>query len=481
MVLAVVFFPAAFAFANPSAPTGLAASVDGQSVKLAWQGARGDSSYRAYRSIANGAGGWTTVLSCPTQTALSCTDSAPLVAGSTYYYIIQASGRSGKVSPESNTAMITFGAPTAPSPTPSPSPVGGVSRTASLPLQGTILKVTAFTSAAIQSAINAANAGDTVDFPGGTYAVTSTLTLKPGVLYHGEPGAVLSSASGATIAKNGWNVVPSHLSIDGLTFDGGNLSLSGSSTTNLATNVTVINCTFENIKLSTDFGSMQGMILTYITNSRFDYNYFTGNGSGTQADAYAIIDYSTDNTSFSNNTLTNTDQGFHFEAGTRASGGSDGTGLNLTISNNVGTGLKEIGIEINAWISNSTISGNRFTNWQTGGSQGMAYSIVSWGSGNHVQNNYADAANCPTCNIGIEVGGTNSFIENNTIIGFETGICISSAPGTLIQGNALTGHAAGTSSGWAWGPMSKDGGWAPGYAIGSNALNGVVMVGYNVQ
>jgi len=330
-------------------------------------------------------------------------------------------------------------------------------------MQGKVVTVAGFDQPSIVAAIAAANAGDTVFFPAGTYSVTSTITLKGGVLYHGDAGAILH-ASGGTLATASGAAVAG-ISLDGLTFDGGNLILSGD-TTNFSAGVNVINCTIQNVTDATDFGVMQGILVDHLTGSRFDCNTFTKNGVVNQ-ESYALIVYTTNQTSFSHNLLTNTYQGFHFES-------SDTTGGNgLTVSYNQADSLLAIGIEFNKNASNAVVEHNTLGNWRSGNANGMALSIVPKGSNNSVRYNDVSGAGCSTCNIGIEANGTDSFFEDNTIDGFYNNIAISCATGTTFSGNVM--NDAGM-----WGPFMKDGGYCGGEIIGTNTINGVMMTGYTL-
>jgi polygalacturonase len=49
---------------------------------------------------------------------------------------------------------------------------------------------------ALQAAIDGAASGDTLHFPRGTYRV-STITLRSGLTYHGDAGAVLAGCAPA--------------------------------------------------------------------------------------------------------------------------------------------------------------------------------------------------------------------------------------------------------------------------------------------
>ena len=332
-----------------------------------------------------------------------------------------------------------------------------------VPLQGNVVHVAACTQAAIVTAIAAANAGDTVYFPACTYEITTTFSLKASVLYFGESGAILHNGAGTTIFRASAPNVDG-ITLEGLTFDGGNVVFSGD-TTNFSSNVTMVYCTVENVLLSTQFGQMQGVLIDHLDNSRFDYNTFTNNGGGTEA--YAMIVYTSNNSSFSHNTVVNTYQGFHFES-------ADTTGGNgLTISYNTVSQLLAIGIELNKNNSNATIVGNHLDSWRSGDANGMALSIVPTGSNNTVENNYASGAGCATCNIGLEASGSNSFFEDNTIDGFYTNIAISCAPGSVFSGNILSNAGM-------WGTFDRDGGYCTGYTIGTNEINGVSTTGYNL-
>ena len=337
-----------------------------------------------------------------------------------------------------------------------------VNGTKSLPLQGRVTLVSGFTSLAVQNAIDSASSGGTVYFPTGIYEITTTLNLKGLIQYHGEYGAILHSSSENTIARAIGSQVTG-ISLDGLTFDGGNLVLKGD-TTSFSNNVTMINCNVRNVN-STQFTLSHGVMLDHIANSKFDYNYFTNSGSGPIA--YALISYTSNHTSYSHNTIYNSHQGLHFES-------ADVTGGNfLTVSHNTISGIDGIGIEFNRNGSNLDIQYNYLSNWRSGDPNGMALSIVPTGSVNTIKNNYASAVGCTTCNIGLEANGSNSYFENNEIHGFFNSIAISCAPGTIFQNNSISQFGK-------YGPFMRDGGYCSGYAIGRNIINGASVTGYRL-
>jgi hypothetical protein len=172
----------------------------------------------------------------------------------------------------------------------------------------------------------------------------------------------------------------------------------------------MVNCTIRNVFASTNFGQMQGILLNQIGASRFDYNYFTGNGKDMTAytEAYALIAHAVNATSFSHNTLYSTHQGFHFESSTMTGGNG------LVVSYNRVWNLRAIGIEFNRYTSNATVEGNILSNWRSG-----------------------DATGCSTCNIGLEAASSNSTFRGNQITGFLGSVVVACAPGSTFTGNII--------------------------------------------
>lgn len=299
-----------------------------------------------------------------------------------------------------------------------PEPTPPASGSSSLPLQGTVHRVSPSTN--IQRTINSAAAGDTIFFNAGVYNL-SNITLKSGQLYHGEPGAVLrgNGVIFTTDEKNSHDIA-----IDGLTFDGGTVQLIGAGTAaGQADRLTVVNSTFRNMSLDSTEASL---FLVYAKNSKIRHNDFTGIKGGS-----AILSYHLDNSSISYNLCTNTYQciGMNFE-------GVANTGRNNTVSYNAGTGVERMAIEISdlgpgqtpkGSTRNLLVEGNWFSDWATTYLTGerFAYSIVcDMGIGTVVRNNYASCGTGTSaghCDIAIELAGEGALATENYVIGFNNG------------------------------------------------------------
>jgi Pectate lyase superfamily protein len=102
----------------------------------------------------------------------------------------------------------------------------------SQPTYGAVANGSMDATTAIQNAINAASAGDTIYFPGGTYKISSALTLVSNRNYAGEfagsVGSVLEQSAVNTFAGSTQYNAGTTINITGLTFENGGLDFAGS-------------------------------------------------------------------------------------------------------------------------------------------------------------------------------------------------------------------------------------------------------------
>jgi hypothetical protein len=113
-------------------------------------------------------------------------------------------------------------------------------------------------SEAIQAAINAANPGDTVFFPGGRYNLDKPFWFGSGVNHVGDPktAAVLVGRGRTSLLLKHTPSEPLHkTTIRGLQFDNVELSLSGDQSYSSFTDVTLEDCIFRNGKRSVPWSS----------------------------------------------------------------------------------------------------------------------------------------------------------------------------------------------------------------------------------
>jgi len=294
-------------------------------------------------------------------------------------------------------------------------------------------------TAAIQNAINSSNAGDTIHFSTGVFDISSTLTFLPGRTYSGDPGATLhmssSAVGGSPIAMTTYGS-DSNITIQGLTFNangiggGINMSIDGG-TSVAATNVVIQNCTFENT-MAAPAGGWDWAIYTNtgIQNSRINNDTFTNDGGG-------IYAANPNNFSASSNSFTNILSQDAIFVPINARSFTYGNGI--VLSNNTGTGLRRMAVELWGGGGNAPqspqINNNVFSNWVSGSGECFGISAVA-GTNIEVQNNVL-SGNADS--YGIEIAGTNSDVSGNVIQGFQNGIGIGGAPGVHIHGNTITG------------------------------------------
>jgi Ca2+-binding RTX toxin-like protein len=289
-------------------------------------------------------------------------------------------------------------------------------------------------TSSIQAAIDAAAAGDTIDFATGDYHVDG-VTLKSGVTYHGQAGAVLNATGTNAVFSVDGN--DSHdITIDALTFVGtgadpmrGVVDLSGTGAANSVDHITLSNSSFQNNGLTFDF----------VKNSQIINDQFSNIHGGT-----AINGYHLDNSTIGGNVFTNDDQGIGL-----VFGGVANQGRNVVVASNVGSGISRMGIEIMGSdpvypgdTTNLLVKGNYFTNWQNPVADGntIAYSIVTnGGTGTQVLDNYAQGDH--NAGYGIELSGVGAVAGGNYLDGFSTGI-IGYAPQDVIENNNIINYSS---------------------------------------
>jgi hypothetical protein len=291
----------------------------------------------------------------------------------------------------------------------------------------------------LQATIDGATGGDRIEFAKGDYRLDG-VTLKSGVTYHGQTGAVLHA--------NGQNPIftveadDSHdIIVDGLTFVGtgidpkiGAVALFGTSASNSVNYITISNSTFENNGLTFDF----------LKNSQIVNNEFRNIG----ATGTGIHGYHLDGSTLAGGIFTNVYQGIGL-----VFGGVANQGRNIVVANNVGNGMSRMGIEIigsdpvyPAETTNLLVKGNHFTHWGTASPDGetTAYSIVTdGGTGTQVLDNYAQGN--PNRGYGIELAGVGAVASGNYLDGFSTGI-IAYSPGSVIEGNNIINYSSASTS-----------------------------------
>ena len=294
-------------------------------------------------------------------------------------------------------------------------------------------------TSSLQAKINAAAAGDVIDFAKGDYHL-GEVTLKSGVTYHGEAGAVLhATGSNPIFSVDSGN---SHdITIDSLTFVGtgadatsGVVDLAGTSSASSVNHITLSNSTFQNNGLTFDF----------VKNSQIIDNHFSNiHGVGT-----GIHGYHMDSSTIGGNVFTNDYQGIGL-----VFGGAENQGHNVVVDSNVGTGMSRMGIEIigsdpvyPGETTNLLVHNNYFSDWGTPSADGetTAYSIVTdGGTGTQITGNYAQ--NSLHSGYGIEMAGVGATADGNYIDGFSTGV-IGYSSRDVIQNNNIINNSSDATS-----------------------------------
>ncbi len=294
-------------------------------------------------------------------------------------------------------------------------------------------------TAAIQRAIESCRKSGEVVFDPGTYSV-STLQLKPDCTYKGTPGKTILQLN----AKNRFLFdlsERSNIRIKDLIFDANYLGGVILAERNAPVrNIYIENCTFRNVVSASVYPanlaifSSWGIIDSVITNNHFE-NVAGGMSIST-----------VQNLTISGNVFKEVTQGDAiFIAPNPVSFPS---GDHLIVSNNTGTGLAKMGIEIfrpdppnGSRLVEPRIENNNFSRFTATNDEGMGLSITH-GDGAVIRNNTIDNSEgtLQRNGIGIEVIVSNGWIDGNTInYGFGFGIAVQGKPGSLITANRIFG------------------------------------------
>lgn len=292
---------------------------------------------------------------------------------------------------------------------------------------------------AIQDAINASSAGDTILFPGGVYNLSS-FNLQPhnsggnGFIvpgdrkYLGQNGATLrgSDFRGPVLYPQSFNgnnrAQTRNVTISHLTFDGGGLYVDNVSGLNenfvVDYNVFNMNMSGENRNGITNNSGWK--------NSRITNNYFTGYNC-----SFSIYGYNYDGLTIANNEFVNVNAGMHIDAfvGSRE----------LLVEQNYITGAKGMGMEFQSTATNLVFQDNWYEHPNLSvvpddNSGTMAFSLILDKSQNIlIRRNVVIAPENPDgigCRIGFEVGGDNTLVEDNYVNGINHVLAMNDGVGT---------------------------------------------------
>ncbi|MFD2332608.1 right-handed parallel beta-helix repeat-containing protein [Cohnella sp. GCM10020058] len=231
------------------------------------------------------------------------------------------------------------------------------------------INVGGFTSSAIQSAINAAAAGDTVYFPAGTYNITSAIVPKTGIKLKGAgQTTTIVKYTGTTdqVLVNAANV--SNLEISDLTFDANSNvhAVQGIDATN-GTGFWIHHNAFKNFT-ATSNSSWGPMAITFygnsttqtggVTNSTIENNTFTNIAVNSDWGAAIRFDNGSTGNKVLGNSITNTGRGGIFCAGSSTNAVIRGN----TIAGS-GQSLEGLGIELYNGCHNSVVEDNVIDHW----------------------------------------------------------------------------------------------------------------------
>lgn len=320
------------------------------------------------------------------------------------------------------------------------------------PAQGAVLKVDAKMSAAeIQSKINRAVVGDTVEFAPGIYYLASNgpnfygaaLRLAAGVTYTGP-------RSGATARLVGTGRYPlmyfsgRRVTIEYLTFDNGPLFLE-----NQVTNATIDHNVFANI----DCGSVASQTTAIfvaggLNDSDISYNAFQNIGQTCNSQyqdklgAGGIGLFGFHNLTITHNSFNTVYEGI----GISISNSNEYDGAGGKINYNVFSGIHRMAIEIlgtNTNPSGLEVAYNHYSNALLPWAYTFGFSLTA-GQNMIVHDNVINANNNKPGYVpyAIEIAGNNTRAYNNIIEGYwEWGFAIGNATNMSITNNYICGPA----------------------------------------
>lgn len=268
---------------------------------------------------------------------------------------------------------------------------------------------------AVINAINSSRNGDTIVFSGGTFNFSDSINVPGNRTYKGIDGATLkghSPSQGELIKMQSHNVT-----FTGLTLDGGGIFMDNPGS-GRNSNVVIENNT---IKINTTGQHRSGITFTSgLSHSRISNNYFTGyNGQ------FGIYGYNYDNLTINNNEFVNINAGMHIDA--------FGNCNNLLVAQNFLSGIRGMGLEFQTtgsatpgatnlvfqdnWFERPALSNEGWRNWNS-----FAYSLPLDKARNvTIRRNVLIAPERPPgdkgIRIGFEVGGDNTLVEDNYVVG----------------------------------------------------------------
>jgi hypothetical protein len=320
------------------------------------------------------------------------------------------------------------------------------------PAQGAVYKVTAkMSAAAIQSKINRAAVGDTVDFAPGIYNLASNgsnsngaaLRLVAGVTYtgprSGEPARLVGTGRYPLMYFSGRRVT-----IQYLVLDNGPLFLE-----DRVTNATIDNNVFENI----DCGSVASQTTAIfvaggLNDSDISYNTFQNIGQTCNSQyqdkqgAGGIGLFGFHNLAIMHNSFNTVYEG----VGITISNSDEYDGVGGKINYNIFSGIHRMAIEIlgtNTNPSGLEVAYNHYSNALLPWAYTFGFSLTA-GQNMIVHDNVINANNNKPGYVpyAVEIAGNNTHAYNNIIEGYwEWGFAIGVATNMSITNNYICGPA----------------------------------------
>lgn len=292
------------------------------------------------------------------------------------------------------------------------------------------------TSPALNAAMNAAGPGDTIFFPHGTYQFNSTVMLKGDLTYVGDNKTYLQGDPSMHI----FHISQDNVDIENFTFVGNAIFIDKPSL-GMVQDLTINGNAFD----ATATGENNNAI-TFTTGLRD--SSITNNSFGPINADNGVYGYNWDNLTIANNEFLNGNEGIHVtDFGNQSQ--------NLTIEQNYFSGLHRMGIELQGGGNHSVVQDNYYENavLTSNVNQNLstfAYSIIADQSENNiVRRNTAIDTNRPDgtgVRVGIEIGGTNTQVSDNYIVGTDNVLESNDGNGltsVLAQNNRWGGYLNG--------------------------------------
>jgi Pectate lyase superfamily protein len=314
-------------------------------------------------------------------------------------------------------------------------------------------------TAAIQKAVDSSAPGDTILFPGGSYRLSAPINVQSNQTYQGQSGATLLGASGWYTFATPWDAT-SNITVNGLIFDGAPLAIQGD--TVAASNVQITNCTFQNItSTNNNWTTHQGIFIasgltdSSITNNTFRNILPNGQTNDTETSwGGGIYGYNLKNTVISGNTCDTVQECMYLKTDAAS------TYPGIVSSNNTGTNVHRMGIEMQAANCSVQMTGNKFTNFLNPFWDSFGISFAASTCSAVIKNNTLIAMPTATTfgryGYGIEAWGTGTQVMNNSIQGnWNLGVAIGWSANLTVTGNYLCGSTGAMAIGVETGSQAK--------------------------